>query len=82
MFYIDDIIDAQGVADFFNAVDGDLAANGRRVRAAADRVYFDESTLEYLRGHRTPEEDGHISVEDGQLVMWLAGDPYEVHRES
>ena len=67
--------------EFFAAPSTGLTANGHHAHVEGGRLVFSAGAIDFMRGWG-PEDDGVVTEEAGQLTMWLAGHPYEVHRES
>ena len=68
--------------EFLGAPSTGLTANGFRVHCRGERIYFSDGATDFMRNWY-PDNDGSVTEDEGgQLMMWLAGHPYEVHRES
>jgi hypothetical protein len=65
------------LAAFFNDPRSDLSANGLTMDADGDLLTFAGTVLEFLREHRTRDDDGYISYDDETgWMLWVGGDGF------
>jgi hypothetical protein len=68
---------ADELAAFFNDPRSDLPANGLTMTVDGDLLTFASTVLEFLREHRTRDDDGYISYDDEiGWMLWVGGDGF------
>ena len=79
-------------AEFFTSPASDLAGNqswhnaGKSladlIEADGDRLTFTGEVLDYLRSHRSEDEDGSVTDDESGAKVWIQGEGYLVEAVS